>query len=296
MKTAEAVFVLHGDVNRRSNILQIIDDDAYVVVWPDTSYEDAIKNMRGFNPEKHKVLNIGSKEKLYIGRNNIIDWCHKNGITRFWMLDDDISSFRVAGPSQEYKDKVSTNRIVHIRNLEFDDDIGLGGMANGGAMFYGAIKQPMYGKRFVWAAIFIDLSLNDVKYSVEGYDDIDMQLECIMRDIKFQTHNYIGHHKPKWLKKKSLNSSTDKINYNNYMVYKKWGDKVQIDVYYDDDKNKYFRAHLKYPYTKEDLGSPRFKTESLEEFVQSLEEAYRDHPETFKVCGLPHLRNVNKAH
>ena len=298
MKTAEAIFVLHGDVNRKSKVLSLLEDDAYVVVWPDTSHEDAVKNLKGFDPAKHTVLNIGSKEKLYIGRNNIIDWCKEHDIKRFWMLDDDILKFRLGGPSQEYKNTTFVNGDEHakciLKNVDFEDDTGLGGLAMSGVMFNKAVDKPKYAKRFVWAAVFIDLDYNPVRYSVEGYDDIDMQLECLTRGIKIQTHNWIGHTKPQWLTKKSLNSKVDKINYNNYLVYSKWGDNVKVDVYYDKQRNKYFRAHLRYPFKNYDPATSKYSTDSVESFVQSLEDDYRDHPENFRVCGLPHMRLENR--
>ena len=71
-------------------MLELIDDDVYIVAWPDIPAEDVVKNLSGFDPNKHKILNIGSREKLYMGRNNIIAWCKQNGISKFWMLDDDI--------------------------------------------------------------------------------------------------------------------------------------------------------------------------------------------------------------
>lgn len=291
MKTAEAVFVLHGDVNRKSRILELINDDCYIVVWPDTSYEDAIKNLKGFDQNKHHVINIGSSDKLYIGRNNIINWCKENGITRFWMLDDDISKFRLGGPSQEFKDKVFTDGKCNVKNIEFDDDTGLGGLAMAGCMFNYAVDKPMFSQRFIWAMIFIDLSINHIMYSVEGYDDIDMQLECFRNGIKFQTINWLGHIKPQWTTKKSLNSKLDKINYNNYLIYKKWGDSTKIDVYYAKGTGeKFYRIHVRYPYRYDANATPKFNTTSLEAFVESLDKEFEEHPETFKVCGLPHMR------
>lgn len=289
MKTAEAVFVLHGDVNRKSIILNLIEDDAYVVVWPGVSESDAIKNLAGFDSSKHVVLNIGSKEKLFVGRNNIIDWCKQNNITRFWMLDDDITRFRVAGPSQEFKDNVCRNKKVKMKSLVFEDDVGLGGITMAGVMFNHAMKSPMFSNRFIWATVFIDLSKNNVRYSIDGYDDIDMQLECIKNGIKTQTHNWIGHIKPHWLTKKtSMNTHLNKIDYYNYLIYSKWGDSCAIDVYYDSQQNKYFRIHIKYPYKIKNTFT--YSIDSLDSFVESLNIDYRNHPEHFKVCGLPYTK------
>lgn len=294
MKSAEAIFMLHGDVNRKSTLLNLLNDNVYVVIWPGTNHEDAVRNLVGYDPAKHTLLEIGNRDKLYIGRNNIIDYCHEHNIDRFWMLDDDIITFRLGGPSQEFKDRVFQNGRYTLKNIEFEDDTGLGGLTMSGVMFNKAIDKPMFSHRFIWAAIFLDLSINPVRYSLEGYDDIDMQLECVKRGIKHQTVSWLGQTKPQWLTKKSLNSQVDKINYNNYLVYKKWGDTVKIDVYYDKQKNKYFRVHVKYPYKIKDLSETLFRTDSLESFVQSLEDNYRDHPELFKVCGLPHMKTENK--
>jgi len=290
MKSAEAVFMLHGDVNRKSTLLNIINDNAYIVVWPDTSKEDAVKNLVGYDPAKHTIINIGNKDKLYIGRNNIIDYCKEHGIKRFWMVDDDVFDFRLGGPSQEFKEKVRQNGKTTLMNVEFDDDVGLGGMTMRGVMFNKAVDKPQFGKRFIWAVVFIDLDYNNIRYSVEGYDDIDMQLECVKNGIKIQTVNWLGHAKPQWTVKKSLNSQLDKINYNNYIIYKKWGDTVKIDVYYDKNKTKYFRVHTKYPYNIKSTDTTIFATDTLESFVKSLEDAFNSHPESFHVCGLPHLK------
>lgn len=293
MKTAEAVFVLHGDVTRKSKLLDLIDDDVYIVAWPDISEEGVIKNLSGFDPNKHKVLSIGSKEKLFMGRNNIIDWCKQNGITRFWMLDDDIMNFRIGGPSQEFKDNITHDGKVCLKNLEFDDEIGLGGMTMSGVMFNHALDAPMFSNRFIWAAVFLDLTVNSIRYSIEGYEDIDMQMECVKNGIKTQTHNWIGHAKPNWVNKKSVNTPMSKINYYNYLIYRKWGDSAVIDVYYDKQGNKYFRIHVRYPYKIKNTF--RYSTDSLESFVESLENDYKDHPDHFKVCGLPHMKVENKA-
>lgn len=293
MKSAESIFMLHGDINRKSTLLNLLNDNVYIVIWPGTNHEDAVRNLVGYDPTKHTLLEIGCREKLYIGRNNIIDYCHDHNITRFWMLDDDIITFRLGGPSQEFKDKVFQNGKYTLKNLEFDDDTGLGGLTMSGVMFNKAIDMPMFSHRFVWAAIFLDLSINPVRYSLEGYDDIDMQLECVKRGIGNQTISWLGHTKPQWLTKKSLNSQVDKINYNNYLVYKKWGDSVKIDVYYDKRMNRYFRVHLKYPYKIKDMDTTLFKIESFEEFMESLETAFKEHKELFKVCGLPHMKVNN---
>lgn len=291
MKTAEAVFMLHGDVERKSKLLNKVTDDVYIVVWPGVSHEDAIKNLEGYNPDKHTVLNIGSRDKLYIGRNNIIDWCKEHNISRFWMFDDDVYGFKFGGPHQEYRDKICTNGKLNIKEIEFEDNVGLGGMSMGGVMFNRAVGCPnMFCNRFIWAAIFIDLSINPIKYSVEGYDDIDMQLECVKHGIKTQTTTWLGHYKPSWQNKVSLNSSMDKINYNNYLIYKKWGDSTKIDIYYVDGV-RYFRVHLKYPYKCLDECPKKFNTDSLESFVQSLEDEFNAHPESFKVSGLPHMKD-----
>lgn len=292
MKTAEAVFMLHGDITRKSKLLELVDDDVYIVAWPDIPAEDVVKNLSGFDPNKHKVLNIGSREKLFMGRNNIIDWCKQNGISRFWMLDDDIMNFRIGGPSQEFKDKVLHDGKVCLKNLEFDDETGLGGMTMSGVMFNHALEAPMFSNRFIWAAVFLDLTVNNISYSIEGYEDIDMQMECVKNGIKTQTHNWIGHAKPNWVNKKSVNTPMSKINFYNYLIYRKWGDSTVIDVYYDKQQNKYFRIHVRYPYKIKDTF--RYSTDSLESFVESLEKDYQEHPEHFKVCGLPHMKIENK--
>jgi len=294
MKTSEAVFVLHGDVSRRSKILTLLGGPVYIVIWPGVDHKDAVANLEGFDPSLHTLLEIGSREKLYIGRNNIIDWCKEHGIKRFWMLDDDIA-LKLAGPSQEFKDTVFKDGKYYFNNLEFEDEVGLGGLTMRGIMFFNAIHAPRFSNRFIWATIFIDLDYNNIRYSIEGYDDIDMQLECIKNKIKTQTLNWLGQAKPQWLaKKNSLNSQMDKIDYNNYLVYKKWGDSIHIDVYYDKKGNKYFRAHIRYPYKLKNPIFTKYSTESLEAFVNSLEEDYKSHPENFKVCGLPHLRTEAK--
>lgn len=293
MKTAEAVFMLHGDVTRKSKLLDLIDDDVYIVAWPDIPEEDVVKNLSGFDPSKHKVLSIGSREKLFMGRNNIIDWCKQNGIKRFWMLDDDIMSFRIGGPSQEFKDNIIHDEKVCLKNLEFDDETGLGGMTMSGVMFNHALDAPMFSNRFIWAAVFLDLTVNSIRYSIEGYEDIDMQMECVKNGIKTQTHNWIGHAKPNWVNKKSVNTPMSKINYYNYLIYRKWGDSAVIDVYYDKQGNKYFRIHVRYPYKIKNTF--RYSVDSLESFVESLENDYKYHPEHFKVCGLPHMKIENKA-
>lgn len=294
MKTAEAIFMLHGDITRKSKLLELIDDDVYIVAWPDISVEDVVKNLSGFDPNKHKVLNIGSREKLFVGRNNIIDWCKQNNIHRFWMLDDDIMNFRIGGPSQEFKDKILHNGKVRLKNLEFDDDTGLGGLTMSGVMFNHAVNAPMFSNRFIWAAVFLDLDVNHTYYSIEGYDDIDMQMECVKNGVKAQTHNWVGHAKPNWLSKKSTNSPISKINYYNFLIYRKWGDSVVIDVYYDKQHNKYFRIHVRYPYKIRNTF--RYSIDSLDSFVESLENDYKQHPENFKVCGLPHMKSENKNH
>ena len=117
MKTAEAVFMLHGDITRKSKLLELVGDDVYIVAWPDIPEADVVKNLAGYDSNKHHVLNIGSREKLFMGRNNIVNWCKQNGITRFWMLDDDIMNFRIGGPSQEFKDKVFKDGKVYLKNL-----------------------------------------------------------------------------------------------------------------------------------------------------------------------------------
>lgn len=289
MKKAEAVFVLHGDVNRKSKILNLLGGDVNVVIWPGIDHNTAVSNLEGFDSNKHHILEIGSPEKLYIGRNNIIEYCKKNGIKRFWMLDDDVS-FRVALGHEEYTDNVVKDGKVYLKELDFDDEVGLGGMTMGGVMFNNHRDAPKYGNRFIWAAIFIDLEYNNIMYTVEGYDDIDMQLECVKNGIKTQTHNWIGQNKPNWLNKKSLNSQIDKINYNNYLIYRKWKDTVKMDVYYDKAGNKYFRVHVKWPYKIKDHLEPKFKIDSLESFVESLETEYATNPSSFKICGLPHLK------
>lgn len=289
MKKAEAVFVLHGDVNRKSKILNLLGGDVNVVIWPGIDHNTAVSNLEGFDSNKHHILEIGSPEKLYIGRNNIIEYCKKNGIKRFWMLDDDVS-FRVSVGHEEYTDNVVIDGKVYLKELDFDDEVGLGGMTMGGVMFNNHRDAPKYGNRFIWAAIFIDLEYNNIMYTVEGYDDIDMQLECVKNGIKTQTHNWIGQNKPNWLNKKSLNSQIDKINYNNYLIYRKWKDTVKMDVYYDKAGNKYFRVHVKWPYKIKDYLEPKFNIDSLESFVESLETEYATNPSSFKICGLPHLK------
>ena len=82
MKKSQAVFVLHGDVNRKSKILTLLGGDVNIVIWPGVDHELAVSNLEGYNPEIHHVLEIGSREKLYIGRNNILDYCKENGISR----------------------------------------------------------------------------------------------------------------------------------------------------------------------------------------------------------------------
>lgn len=293
MKTAEAVFMLHGDITRKSKLLELIDDDVYIVAWPDIPAGDVVKNLSGFDPNKHKVLNIGSREKLFMGRNNIIDWCKQNGISRFWMLDDDIMNFRIGGPSQEFKDSIVRDGKVCLKSLEFDDETGLGGMTMSGVMFNHALDAPMFSNRFIWAAVFLDLTVNSIRYSIEGYEDIDMQMECVKNGIKTQTHNWIGHAKPNWVNKKSVNTPMSKINYYNYLIYRKWGDSTVIDVYYDKQQNKYFRIHVRYPYKIKNTF--RYSTDSVESFVESLEADYQQHPEHFKVCGLPHMKIENKC-
>lgn len=289
MKKSEAIFVLHGDVNRKSKILTLLGGDVNIVIWPGVDHTEAVKNLEGYNPEKHNLLEIGSREKLYIGRNNIIDYCKENGIKRFWMLDDDVS-FRLSKGHEEYTDNVYVDGKVYLKELDFDDEVGLGGMTMGGVMFNNHKDAPKYGNRFIWGAIFIDLDYNNIRYSVEGYDDIDMQLECVKNNIKTQTHNWIGQVKPNWLNKKSLNSQMDKINYNNYLIYKKWKDTVKIDIYYDNAQNKYFRVHVKWPYKIKDHLEPKYSIDTLESFVESLEAEYASNPSSFKVCGLPHLK------
>lgn len=289
MKKSEAIFVLHGDVNRKSKILTLLGGDVNIVIWPGVDHTEAVKNLEGYNPEKHHLLEIGSREKLYIGRNNIIDYCKENGIKRFWMLDDDVA-FRLSKGHEEYTDNVYVDGKVYLKELDFDDEVGLGGMTMGGVMFNNHKDAPKYGNRFIWGAIFIDLDYNNIRYSVEGYDDIDMQLECVKNNIKTQTHNWIGQIKPNWLNKKSLNSQMDKINYNNYLIYKKWKDTVKIDIYYDKAQNKYFRVHVKWPYKIKDHLEPKYSIDTLESFVESLEAEYASNPSSFKVCGLPHLK------
>jgi hypothetical protein len=290
MKTSEAVFVLHGDVERKSKLLDILAGEAFVVVWPDVSDEDAKRNLIGFDSARHTILHIGSKEKLYIGRNNIIDWCKEHNITRFWMLDDDIGNFKFGGPHAEYRDKIRIDGKLNLNSVEFEDDTGLGGMSMAGIMFNRAVDCPHeFCNRFIWAAVFIDLSINNIRYSIEGYDDIDMQLECIKNGIKTQTTSWLGHYKPAWYNKKSLNSSTEKIDYNNYLIYKKWGESTKIDIYYVNGV-RYFRIHIRYPYRCLDDAPRKYNTDSLEEFVKSLETDYTEHPENFKVSGLPHMR------
>ena len=289
MKKSEAIFVLHGDVNRKSKILTLLGGDVNIVIWPGVDHTEAVKNLEGYNPEKHHLLEIGSREKLYIGRNNIIDYCKENGIKRFWMIDDDVA-FRLSKGHEEYTDNVYVDGKVYLKELDFDDEVGLGGMTMGGVMFNYHKDAPKYGNRFIWGAIFIDLDYNNIRYSVEGYDDIDMQLECVKNNIKTQTHNWIGQVKPNWLNKKSLNSQMDKINYNNYLIYKKWKDTVKIDIYYDKAQNKYFRVHVKWPYKIKDHLEPKYSIDTLESFVESLEAEYASNPSSFKVCGLPHLK------
>ena len=289
MKKSEAIFVLHGDVNRKSKILTLLGGDVNIVIWPGVDHTEAVKNLEGYDPEKHHLLEIGSREKLYIGRNNIIDYCKENGIKRFWMLDDDVA-FRLSKGHEEYTDNVYVDGKVYLKELDFDDEVGLGGMTMGGVMFNNHKDAPKYGNRFIWGAIFIDLDYNNIRYSVEGYDDIDMQLECVKNNIKTQTHNWIGQIKPNWLNKKSLNSQMDKINYNNYLIYKKWKDTVKIDIYYDKAQNKYFRVHVKWPYKIKDHLEPKYSIDTLESFVESLEAEYASNPSSFKVCGLPHLK------
>ena len=208
------------------------------------------------------------------------------------MLDDDVS-FRLGGPSREFKDSVFHDGKYWLNNIEFEDDVGLGGMTMAGVMFNNAVESPMFSNRFVWATVFIDLELNNIRYSIEGYDDIDMQLECVRHGIKTQTTNWIGQVKPNWLTKKSLNSQVGKINQNNFNIYRKWGDSVKIDVYYDKAKNKYFRVHVKWPYKIVD--SFKYNTENLEKFVESLEKEYSENPESFHICGLPHMKKENKT-
>lgn len=289
MKNSQAVFVLHGDVNRKSKVLNLLGGDVNIVIWPGVDHELAVSNLEGYDPSKHHILEIGSREKLYIGRNNIIDYCKENGITRFWMLDDDIG-FRLSKGHDEWLNNVVIDEKVYLNNIGFEDEVGLGGMTMGGVMFNNHIDAPMFSNRFIWGAIFIDLDYNNIRYSVEGYDDIDMQLECVKNGIKTQTQNWIGQVKPNWLTKKSLNSQISKINLNNYLIYKKWKDTVKMDVYYDKDQNKYFRVHVKWPYKIKDHLEPKFSTESLEAFVESLEKEYANNPKSFKVCGLPHLK------
>ena len=289
MKKSEAIFVLHGDVNRKSKILTLLGGDVNIVIWPGVDHTEAVKNLEGYNPENHHLLEIGSREKLYIGRNNIIDYCKENGIKRFWMIDDDVA-FRLSKGHEEYTDNVYVDGKVYLKELDFDDEVGLGGMTMGGVMFNNHKDAPKYGNRFIWGAIFIDLDYNNIRYSVEGYDDIDMQLECVKNNIKTQTHNWIGQIKPNWLNKKSLNSQMDKINYNNYLIYKKWKDTVKIDIYYDKAQNKYFRVHVKWPYKIKDHLEPKYSIDTLESFVESLEAEYASNPSSFKVCGLPHLK------
>ena len=289
MKTAEAVFVLHGDVTRKSKLLTLINGDVNIVIWPGVDHKLAVSNLEGYDPERHHILEIGSREKLYIGRNNIIDYCKENGIKRFWMLDDDVS-FRLSMGHDEWLNNVVVDGKVCFDKIDFDDEVGLGGMTMGGVMFNCHRDAPKYSNRFIWAAVFIDLDYNNIRYTVEGYDDIDMQLECVKNGIKTQTQNWIGQTKPNWLNKKSLNSQIDKINYNNYLIYKKWKDTVKMDVYYDKTMNKYFRVHVKWPYKIKDHLEPKFATESLEAFVESLETEYANNPSSFKVCGLPHLK------
>ena len=142
--------------------------------------------------------------------------------------------------------------------------------------------------------MFLDLDINHTHYSIEGYDDIDMQMECVKNCVKAQTHNWIGHTKPNWLSKKSTNSPISKINYYNFLIYRKWGDSVVIDVYYDKQHNKYFRIHVRYPYKIRNTF--RYSIDSLDSFVESLENDYKQHPENFKVCGLPHMKSENKNH
>lgn len=294
MKKAEAVFVLHGDVNRKSKILNLLGGDVNIVIWPGVDHKDAVSNLEGYDPEKHHLLEIGSREKLYIGRNNIIDYCKENGIKRFWMLDDDVS-FRMSLGHEEWTDKVCVDGKVHLMEADFEDEVGLGGMTMSGVMFNNHRDAPKYSNRFIWAAIFIDLDYNNIRYTVEGYDDIDMQLECVKNGIKTQTHNWIGQTKPNWLNKKSLNSQMDKINYNNYLIYRKWKDTVKMDVYYDKAGNKYFRVHVKWPYKIKDHLDPKFNIDSLESFVESLEHEYATNPSSFKICGLPHLKKEAKS-
>ena len=287
MKKSEEIFVLHGDVNRKSKILTLLGGKINVVVWPGTDHNSVKNSLVGFDDSLHTILEIGSREKLYIGRNNILDYAKKNGIKRFWMIDDDVG-FRLGGPSQEFKDAVFHDGKYWLNEIRFDDDVGLGGMTMAGVMFNNAIGSPEFSNRFVWATVFIDLDYNNVRYSIEGYDDIDMQLECVKRGIKTQTTNWIGQIKPNWLTKKSLNSQVGKINQNNFNVYEKWGDTVKIDVYYDKQKNKYFRVHVRWPYKIVD--SFKFNKENVDKFVQSLEEEYANHPDSFHVCGLPHMK------
>lgn len=289
MKKSEAVFVLHGDVTRKTKILNLLGGEVNIVIWPGVDHKLAVSNMEGYDETKHHILEIGSREKLYIGRNNIIDYCKEHGIKRFWMLDDDVA-FRLSKGHEEYTDKVYADGKYFLSELEFDDEIGLGGLTMGGVMFNHHIDAPKFSNRFIWAAVFIDLDYNNIRYSIEGYDDIDMQLECVKNGIKTQTQNWLGQTKPNWLNKKSLNSQMDKINYNNYLIYKKWKDTVKMDVYYDKQGNKYFRVHVKWPYKIKDHLEPKFSTESLESFVQSLETEYANNPNSFKICGLPHMK------
>ena len=291
MKKSQEIFVLHGDVSRKSKILTLLGGKISIVVWPGTDHQAIKQSLAGFDDSLHSILEIGSREKLYIGRNNILDYAAKNGIKRFWMIDDDVG-FRLGGPSQEFKDAVFHDGKYWLNEIGFDDDIGLGGMTMAGVMFNNAVGSPEFSNRFIWATVFVDLDYNPVRYSIEGYDDIDMQLECVKRGIKTQTTNWIGQIKPNWLTKKSLNSQVGKINQNNFNVYEKWGDTVKIDVYYDKQKNKYFRVHVRWPYKIVD--SFKFNKENVEKFVQSLEEEYANHPDSFHVCGLPHMKKERK--
>ena len=49
---------------------------------------------------------------------------------------------------------------------------------------------------------------------------------------------------------------------------------------------------MRYPYKIRNTF--RYSTDSLDSFVESLENDYKQHPENFKVCGLPHMKSENK--
>jgi hypothetical protein len=298
LKNSSEVFVTHIPGSRDPQALKKFKGKVHVVVWPQFANIDPVKEIPFWDASRMDLVPVGSPISCPDTRNNIIDYCAKNGITKFWTCDDDVNAFR-----QVQNDKLAyVKDNFDVSTVYFEKNVAYGGLSSAGVMF-NSWKKTRFAARMVWGIMFFDLDYFRDPHTKEilhfyrmGFEDIEMNLRCYKLGVKTQTVNDAGFSKPVWFeaKKKITNASPITKQWQFcWDMYKLHGENVIYNVrFWGANQERIFNPAIRTSSVKNYVDPPvyKFPIDTIDNFRAALTKAYETGTGDFKHAGLPQMK------